>query len=198
MRTFVKNSGIIAAFKWKPNPINIPSSHEILGAAGRRLAALGEHMNRAAEKRAFIVRYPKEVIWLRNLEPLSQHQDQRWSVIEERKKRLAVVATSYQQPKALIAFLSSMECQTSQDFVVQIYHDGEHATTQNTLERYMDQSSLDLTWFFQQFDIMTGATRCEVELSPQSPAISSFSRMQIIITSPDSSNIPLTSSTTTI
>ena len=64
----------------------------------------------------------------------------RWARVETAEGRLTIVVVTYRQPAALECLLSSLCCQTLQNFEVLVIHDGPDAETREVVERFAARS----------------------------------------------------------
>lgn len=71
-----------------------------------------------------------------SVEELPAEEGARWSAADVQPVRLSIVVVSYRQPMALQCLLSSLACQTVQNFEVLVYHDGPDAETREVAERF--------------------------------------------------------------
>ncbi len=73
----------------------------------------------------------------RAFEALPAETAPRWAATVAQPVRLSIVVVSYKQPMALQCLLSSLACQTLQNFEVLVYHDGPDPETHAVAERFV-------------------------------------------------------------
>ena len=136
------------------NPPPIFSRSSTLRSQMRRFAAtlsrVAGRLNRAAALGDFAALYPAHVQWLVNLDIAAQGHEHRWQKHSSERNTLEIIAVTYRQPKALLAFLHSLDCQTADGFDVHVLHDGEDMATRNAIQHFVSQSEMNLRVTFTE------------------------------------------------
>jgi hypothetical protein len=102
----------------------------------RELSQVSATANAAAKRRRFRNAYGTKATWILCEEPHEQSAETRWQTMDETSIRLTIVAVSYRQPLAMLAFLHSLNCQTRQSFKVHLLHDGPHEASREALREF--------------------------------------------------------------